>query len=184
MPVTRIRPPISCPETPPIALSQTAEWLDLLKKTDLVQSPALEDFHERLEQLRQQPARDWYNQSSLEAGDNLHGQTEQSLQALQRDLRTAASSLETMERITAQTSPAEAKAMADRMQRGTQRDWNWATSRSTANYFPSSRASIRSMMKSLTPEQLEKLKAAFEKRRQDHRGDAASRPSRGTNPMR
>lgn len=104
------------PETPPLALSQTADWLDTLKKANLVQEPALEDFHERLEQLRQQPARDWYSQSSLEAGDNLHGQTEQSLQALQRDLRTAASSLETMERTTEQTTPAEAKAMSDRMQ--------------------------------------------------------------------
>ncbi len=104
------------PETPPVSLSQTADWLDLLKKTDLVQETALEDFHERLEQLRQQPARDWYSQSSLEASDNLHGQTEQSLQALQRDLRTAANSLQTMERVNEQTTPAEARAIADRLQ--------------------------------------------------------------------
>ena len=104
------------PETPPVALARTADLLDLLKKSDLVQEPALEDFHERLEQLREQPARDWYSQSSLEAADNLRGQTEQSLQALQRDLRTAASSLETMERITEQTNPAEAGAIADRLQ--------------------------------------------------------------------
>ena len=104
------------PATPPESLAQTAEWLDTLQKTALVQPPALEDFRERLEQLRQQPARDWYSQSSLEAGDNLHGQTEQSLQALQRDLRTAASSLETMERPPEQLTPAESKAAAERMQ--------------------------------------------------------------------
>ncbi len=145
------------PETPPVALSQTAEWLDLLKKTDLVQEPALEDFHERLEQLRQQPARDWYSQSSLEAGDNLHGQTEQSLQALQRDLRTAASSLETMERVTEQTTPAEAKAIADHLQE--------ALKGLELGNLPLNRELLSqlegldpSKMKSLTPEQLETLR--------------------------
>ncbi len=145
------------PETPPVALSQTADWLDLLKKTDLVQEPALEDFHERLEQLRQQPARDWYSQSSLEASDNLHGQTEQSLQALQRDLRTAASSLETMERVTEQTTPAEAKAIADRLQEA-------LTGLELGN-LPLNHELLSqlkgldpSQMKSLTPEQLETLR--------------------------
>ena len=145
------------PETPPLALSQTADWLDTLKKTDLVQEPALEDFHERLEQLRQQPARDWYSQSSLEASDNLHNQTEQSLQALQRDLRTAASSLETMERATEQTTPADAKAMADRMQE--------ALKGLELGNLPLNRELLSqlkgldpSAMKNLTPEQLEKLK--------------------------
>ena len=145
------------PETPPVALSQTADWLDLLKKTDLVQPPALEDFRERLEQLRQQPARDWYSQSSLEAGDNLHGQTEQSLQALQRDLRTAAGSLETMERLTGQTTPAEAKALANRFQE--------ALKGLELGNLPLNRELLSrlegldpSTMKSLTPGQLETLK--------------------------
>ncbi len=145
------------PETPPVALAQTADLLDLLKKSDLVQEPALEDFHERLEQLRQQPARDWYSQSSLEAADNLRGQAEQSLQALQRDLRTAASSLETMERTTEQTNPAEAKAMADRLQA--------ALKGLELGNLPLNRELLSQLkgfdpatMKSLSPEQLASLK--------------------------
>ena len=109
VPVTR--PPARyIPASTPAAWTQTAEWIDALKKTDALQEPALEDLRERLEQLRQQPAQDWYSQSSLEAGDNLHEQTAQSIQALQRDLQSALDNLEAMQRFTDQTSALETKS--------------------------------------------------------------------------
>ncbi len=82
----------------PVAWTQTAAWIDALKKNAVVQEPALEDLRDRLEQLRQQPAEDWYSQSSLEAGDNLREQTAQSMQGLQRDLRSALGALDAMQR--------------------------------------------------------------------------------------
>ena len=95
------------PTVTPVAWTQTAGWIDALKKTGTLQEPALEDLRERLEQLRKQPAEDWFSQSSLEAGDSLHEQTAQSMQALQHDLRSAANSLEAMQHFTDGTSARE-----------------------------------------------------------------------------
>lgn len=107
-PAATYRPPAT-----PVAWTQTAEWIDALKKTDALQEPALEQLRERLEQLQKQPAEDWYSQSSLEAGDNLHGQTQQSIQDLQRDLQSALGNLESLERFSDQTSAAEMKGAHD-----------------------------------------------------------------------
>ena len=157
IPISRPASADFVPATPPESLAQTAQWLDTLQKTGLVQSPALEDFHERLEQLRQQPARDWYSQSSLEAGDNLRGQTEQSLQTLQRDLRTAASSLTTMERSPEQLTPAEAKAAADRMQEAL-KGLELGNLPLNKELLSQLKGLDLSKLKSLTSEQLEQLK--------------------------
>lgn len=99
----------------PVAWTQTAEWIDALKKTDTLADPELEDVRERLEQLQKQPAQDWYSQSSLEAGDNLREQTAQSIQSLQRDLQSALSSMEAMQRFTDNTSAAEMKGVHENL---------------------------------------------------------------------
>ena len=114
IPVSRAVP-VYRPPTTPIAWTQTAGWVDALKKSNALQDPPVEELRERLEQLRKQPAEDWYSQSSLEAGDNLHGQTERSIQALQRDLESASNSLGEMERFSDTTSAAEMKSAHENM---------------------------------------------------------------------
>lgn len=106
--VVTYRPPAT-----PIAWTQTAEWIDALQKTDALQEPAIEELRERLEQLQKQPAEDWYSQSSLEAGDSLHGQTQQSIEALQRDLQSALGNLESLERFSDRTPAGEMKSAHD-----------------------------------------------------------------------
>ena len=157
IPVSRPAGDPFVPATPPESLAQTAQWLDTLQKTGLVQPPALEDFRERLEELRQQPARDWYSQSSLEAGDNLRGQTEQSLQTLQRDLRTAASSLTTMDRPPEQLTPDETKAATDQMQEAL-KGLELGNLPLNKDLLSQLKGLDPSKLKSLTPEQLEQLK--------------------------
>ena len=99
------------PATPPVAWTQAAKWIDDLQKSDLLQEPALAEVRERLEQLREQPPRDWYSQSSLEAGDSLRNQTAQSIDSLQRNLSTALNDMERLERFTDKTSPSELKGV-------------------------------------------------------------------------
>ena len=103
------------PAAAPVAWTQTAAWIDALKKTDTLQEPALEDLRERLEQLRQQPAEDWFSQSSLEAGDSLHEQTAQSMQALQHDLRSALGNLEAMQQFTDQAPASQMQAARENL---------------------------------------------------------------------
>ena len=102
--------PVNAPVAAPMAWTQTAAWIDALQKTDAVQEPALEDLRDRLEQLRNQPAEDWYGQGSLEAGDNLREQTAQSMQGLQRDVRSTLGALDAMQRSADDPSSSETKA--------------------------------------------------------------------------
>ena len=109
------RPPVFVPAVPPAAWTQAARWIDSLQKSGLLQEPALVEARARLEGLQRQPARDWYSQSSLEAGDSLRDQTAQSIDALQRDLRSTLGDLNAMQRFTDQTAASEIKGTSENL---------------------------------------------------------------------
>lgn len=100
----------STPTTQPMAWTQTAGWVDALKKDETVQDAALEELRERVDQLRKQPTEDWYGHSSLEAGDNLRDQTAQSIAGLQRDLQSALGALDAAGKFGDQTPVLDQKA--------------------------------------------------------------------------
>lgn len=77
----------------PASWTQLEQWIDTLKKEDVVQSEALETLQEQVAELRAQPSESWYSHSSLEASDNLRQQTGQSLRALERELQSASDAL-------------------------------------------------------------------------------------------
>lgn len=145
------------PPATPVAWTQTAEWIDALKKTDALEEPAIEQLRERLEQLQKQPAEDWYSQSSLEAGDNLHGQTQQSIEALQRDLQSALGNLESLERFTDQTSAAEMKGTHEALANAL-KGLALGNLPLNADLLSSLKAADLSNLKSLSAAQVEKLK--------------------------
>jgi len=78
------------PPEEPIAWTQLASWLQTLEQAKVLDQPALEKVKEQLGDLRNQPEKDWYSQSSLEAGDALRQQTGESLRALEQNLENAA----------------------------------------------------------------------------------------------
>lgn len=89
----------------PTSWSQVQDWVDQLKQEEVVQPPDIEQLEEQLQALRRQPRDQWYNHSSLEAGDQLRDQTRQGLQELDRNLALADSVLSQ-----AMTASEEAKA--------------------------------------------------------------------------
>ena len=145
------------PTTAPIAWNQTAQWVDALQKTDLLQQPSLEELKERLEELRQQPARDWYSQSSLEAGDNLRDQTGKSIESLQRDLQSALGDLEKMQNFSDQTSATESKEAHDNLAKALQ-GLEMGNLPLNRELLDSLKNADLANLKTLTPEQLEALK--------------------------
>ncbi len=145
------------PTAAPPAWTQTAGWIDALRKTESVQEPAVEDLRERLEQLQNQPARDWFSQSSLEAGDNLREQTAQSMESLRRDLQSALDNMEAMQRFTDQTSATEMKATRENLEsalKGLEMG-NLPLNRELLNQL---KQADLSNLKSLTPAQIAELK--------------------------
>jgi hypothetical protein len=78
----------------PPAWTVTQEKLEALRKDELVQPEAVDEFQAALDALRKQPSDQWFRHESLEAGDNLQTQLGQSLADLQKNLETSLGALE------------------------------------------------------------------------------------------
>jgi hypothetical protein len=78
------------PNEEPIAWTQLESWLKTLDQAKIIDQPALDKLKEQVNDLRNQPEKDWYSQSSLEAGDALRQQTGNSLHSLAQNLEHAA----------------------------------------------------------------------------------------------
>jgi hypothetical protein len=111
-------PELAARETPhdqPLAWSQVQTWTDLLKESKLPEPAALEKLQQQLGELRQQSPDKWYSQSSLEAGDSLRRQTEQSLEGMQEELRRAAEVVENMGQQGANAPPEKIAQMREQL---------------------------------------------------------------------
>lgn len=87
------------PKSEPTSWTATQEKIDVLKKEELVQQPALEELQQALDALRKQPSEQWFSHESLEAGDHLEAQTTQGMAELQKNLETALGALEASRQI-------------------------------------------------------------------------------------
>ena len=63
----------------PVSWNRVSEWIQTFRSDDTFDQPSLENFEDKLEELKELPKNEWYNQSSLEAGDNLREQFESSI---------------------------------------------------------------------------------------------------------
>lgn len=78
----------------PPSWTATRQKLETLTRDALVQREAVEELETALEALRRQPSDQWFRHESLEAGDHLQTQLDQSLAELQKHLETALGALE------------------------------------------------------------------------------------------
>lgn len=78
----------------PPSWTATQEKLDALTRDALVQREAVEELEKSLDALRKQPSDQWFRHESLEAGDHLQTQLDQSLADLQKHLETALGAME------------------------------------------------------------------------------------------
>jgi hypothetical protein len=74
------------PRVPPMAWQQVEQWIEQLRKDEVVQPESLARIEQQLHSLQQQPPAQWYAHASLEAGASLQARTEQSLRALGQEL--------------------------------------------------------------------------------------------------
>jgi hypothetical protein len=114
LPITR-RQVAFTPAAQPIAWVQTQSWIDTLKKSDALRQSPVEELARRLDQLRDQSPEKWYSQSSLEAGDNLRAQTAHSIEALDRDLKSAEDALAAMQQFSDGTPAAQLQAVGENL---------------------------------------------------------------------
>jgi hypothetical protein len=146
------------PHEQPLAWSEVQSWIDNLARAKVADPTALENLDNQLNELRQQPPEQWYQQSSLEAGDNLRQQTEQALRSMQQDLQKAGQVLEQTQNLHGQQPKIDQlKKMENTMQQalaGLQMGnlpLNQELTKQLKDFKPG-------QMAQLTPEQLERLR--------------------------
>lgn len=108
------------------AVAEPSTWtavqqrLDELKKKELVQPEAVEQFQSELDALRKQKAEKWFSHESLEAGDQLQAQTAQGLAALQKQLEAAMSTYDAARKLEETQLKAVQQALGKQLQEALQ----------------------------------------------------------------
>ncbi len=74
---------------PPSALREVQDWIDNVKKKDAVSEDSIREVEEKVAELLQRPAQNWYEHASLEAAEHLRDLTAQDLQQLAQNLTDA-----------------------------------------------------------------------------------------------
>ncbi len=93
LPVDPVTSSPSARPVEPIAWSGIESRIETLEETDILEPASLEDFRQRVEELRRRAPRDWYSHSSLEATDSLEERTERAIRDLRDNLETTARAL-------------------------------------------------------------------------------------------
>lgn len=81
------------PIAQPLAMTQAEELLQTLEEVEELDPESLNKFEEALDQLKSRPAEDWYSHSSLEAGESLLANMQDSARRLADSLAGADSAL-------------------------------------------------------------------------------------------
>lgn len=99
IPVPALAAAKSIPRVEPSSWTATQKKIEALREEEVVQPEAIEELQQALDALRKQPGEQWFRHESLEAGDHLQAQTEQSMSALQKNLQAALTALEAARQI-------------------------------------------------------------------------------------
>jgi hypothetical protein len=89
IPISKYQPEAPRIIEPPSALKEIQDWIDHVKKNDAVNEESIEQVEEKMAELLQRPAQNWYEHASLEAADHLRDVTAQDLQQLAQNLADA-----------------------------------------------------------------------------------------------
>jgi hypothetical protein len=101
----------------PVAWTQVESWIEQLEQSETIEPQSLQELREKLEDLRAQERERWYSHNSLEASESLRQQTEQSLQAMSRDLSAAAAALAALEQLQEQAPGPASEQMQEALKK-------------------------------------------------------------------
>lgn len=135
---------------PPSALREVQDWIDSVKEKEAVSEESVSEVEEKMAELLQRPAQNWYEHSSLEAAEHLRDVTAQDLRQLAQNLADAERAASALASSSAGAGlPQAAKdALSDVLQNASQ-------AMQSAGMQPS--ADLMDALKNLDPEQLGEL---------------------------
>ncbi len=150
------------PTTPPQAQEELARLLDELQEEELIEPEALEEFAERLQALRDQPEEEWYSHAAMEAADSERARLEHALEEISTNAEKTGFAATALERLSDQLTAAEREALFSDAAEGLKglKAGDLPMSEKALGEF---RKIDPSQLRSLTPEQLAKMRKAMAK---------------------
>jgi hypothetical protein len=158
IPVSRRPPDAPRLIEPPSALQDVRTWIDEAKKNHAVSQDSTEQVEEKLAELLQRPAQNWYEHSTLEAADHLRDLTASDLQQLSQNLAQAERSASALAASAAGAGLPQAArdALQQQLQSASQAMQNGAM-QPGGDLMDALQNLDTSQLSSLSPEQLKKL---------------------------
>ncbi len=148
---------------PPVAATAPRSWenlaadLEELKAKGIINSDYIKEMEDKLDELKNQPEKDWYSHPSLEATENITSMHEQAMNKLSRNLDKAEKSLSTLKKHSENLNQAQKNKLLNQfnnameaIEKGRMKP-NKALLDKLKNIDPN-------MLNNLTPEQLEKIR--------------------------
>jgi hypothetical protein len=80
--------------------------METLKEQNVVEPATLENWQDRLQELSEKPAQDWYGQNGLEAAESLRDELSQEMDALGKNLQKASDQVGSLESLPTGADPA------------------------------------------------------------------------------
>jgi hypothetical protein len=148
------KPYLPPPAQLPLAVQEVEKWTDVLKEQKLVEPAMMETWEQRLEQLKNKPAQDWYGQESLEAAESLHNQMAKEMDTLGKNLKKASDLLDSLQSLPSQASASSEMAKALNQQAAAMENSELPLRADLAREVANA--------KELTPQQLAELKRKLE----------------------
>ena len=140
----------------PAALQQVDAWVEKMREEKIADERDLDAIEEKMSDILNRPAENWYEHASLEAADHLRDQTGKELQDMARDMAKAAGAMSQMGTMQPGAESEGGKAMEEEFRQAVE---GLASGDLRAN--PTLASELKSLdpaaLKSLSPEQMKQI---------------------------
>ncbi len=151
------------PTVEPQAWQQMEQWLEQLRKEEIIPPEEVKEEEAKIEELRDQPKEKWFSHESLNASDTLKEQLQRDLQALGQNMANAERSLNALQnfadQLSAETKDTLLKNFDEAIQglQGSDMKLDPALMKELAHIDPKN-------IKSLSKEQMDQLRESLKKK--------------------
>lgn len=150
----------------PAALEDVEKWMDQVRQQDAAEEESVQKVEEKVAELLQRPAENWYEHGTLEAADHLKEQTTDMLRDLARNLTEAERAAAALEAAGQALPKATRDALSDALDSSLQGLKGGGMKPSADLMKQLQGMSAEQLSSSLSPEQMKQMADALSKNRQ------------------
>ena len=167
------------PEAAPSSWQRISADIEELKEEDLIQEEYLKEMEKKLNELKEQPQKDWFSHSSLEASHHMENAHLREVQKLSKNLDNAEKSLQTLKQYANNLNESQKNKLMDQFNKALQ-SMDKGKMKPNKELLDQLKNIDPNMLNNLTPEQMQQLQESMknmsQKLKQQLREQAKNRP--------